>query len=118
MTLKIFLNCRIYTLHFVPPFFGADVALKIQNIFWVAEAFGLPIRSLSGDAYTVVYHAVGYTRSAVDAQVFYDADFSGFPVQSVCGAGFYTQIAFYSPAGPHVNLHFSLFEAVLDAYRL
>ena len=118
MPLKILLNCWIYSLHFVPPFVGADVALKIQNIFWVAEAFDFAVRTLSGDADTVVYHAVGYTRSAVDAQVVYDADFSGFPIQGVCGAGFYAQIAFYSPAGPHVNLHVSLFEALLDADRL
>ena len=94
MALKIFFDGWIKRLYSGFSFAGVDVALKSQNIFCVAEAFGFTVWALSGNLDAVVYHAIGYTRGTVNAQIIYDADFPCFPVQRIGGAGFYTQVAF------------------------
>jgi hypothetical protein len=118
VTLKIFFYCWIKRLYSGFSFAGVDVALKSQNIFCVAEAFGFAVWTLSANTDAVVYHAVGYTRGTVNTQIIYDANFSSFPVQRIGGAGFHAQIAFYSPAGSHVNADASFLEAIFDAHRL
>jgi hypothetical protein len=54
----------------------------------------------------------------MDAQIFYDADFSRLPVKSISGASFYAQIALYSSACSQVNLYAALFKEVLDSHWL
>lgn len=68
---------------------GSDKAVYFQCLFWCAESFCFATWTLSGDFDAVVYAAVEDAGGAMDAQVFFDSDFSSPPVEGVGWAGFH-----------------------------
>ncbi len=64
----------------------------------------------------VVYDAAEHTGCTIHTEIFNDADFTGFPEEGVGGTGFYTQLAFYTFTGFHVDGQGSFFEILFDAH--
>jgi hypothetical protein len=67
-------------LHPFLPILCSNNAVYFQCLFWCAVSFCFAVWTLSGDFDAVVYTTVEDACGAMNAQVFFDSDFSSPPV--------------------------------------